>query len=198
MVGGTGLWAAGNHGFEFVSPQAGRQPHPAAAPFLPTIAATAAELRAALAGVEGVLVEDKALTISVHYRLVDPAAADEVRATAERIARAHGLRPSGGKLIVEIRPPVALDKGTAVIALAEELGDGSDDAAFLFAGDDVTDEDGFRRLRADHPRAVTVHVGSGHETAAEFTVPDVPAFRELLAALLASRAAPGTTEGAPH
>jgi trehalose-6-phosphatase len=44
--------------------------------------------------------------------------------------------------VLEIRPPVAADKGTAVRALVTRAGVG----LALYAGDDTTDLDGFRGL----------------------------------------------------
>ena len=190
MLALSGLAAAGNHGFELVGRDGQTRVHPDAVPFLSAVRAAAGELRDELAAIDGAQVEDKGPTVSVHYRRVDPAQAAEVRARARAAAARHGLRTGEGKLVVELRPPVAVDKGTAVLTLAEELGAGTPDTSLLFAGDDVTDEDAFRALRASHPHAVTVHVGTSVETAAEFAVPDAPAVRELLAALLASRAGP--------
>lgn len=187
MLAVPGLAAAGNHGFELVSPGGGARAHPAAAPYASALRAAVAELRDRLAGVEGALVEDKGPTISVHYRLVAPHAADAVRAAAQDVAATLGLRASGGKLVTEIRPPVAIDKGTAALALALELGGAVPSAGLFFAGDDTTDEDAFEQLRAHHPAAVTVHVGDREFTAAEFRVRDAPALRELLAALLRDR-----------
>jgi trehalose 6-phosphate phosphatase len=187
MVAVPALSAAGNHGFELVTPAGGARAHPEAAPYAAALGGAVADLRARLGGIEGAMVEDKGLTISVHYRLVAPPDAPRVRAAAAEVAAARGLRASDGKLITEIRPPVAVHKGTAVLALAEELGGGAPTAAFFFAGDDVTDEDAFEHLRARYPAAVTVHVGSRPDTAAEFRVPDAPALRELLAAVLRDR-----------
>jgi trehalose 6-phosphate phosphatase len=188
MVAVPGIWAAGNHGFEFARPGAEPQAHPDAAPYRAAVAAGAADLTAALAGVTGVLVEDKLLTISVHYRLVSPDAVPTVLAATERVARARNLRARGGKMVVELRPPLQVDKGSAVLALADELGASGAGASLLFAGDDVTDEDAFERLRAEHPHAVTVHVGDRLVTAAEFQLDDTAAFQALLAAVLADRA----------
>lgn len=189
LVGVIGLWAAGNHGFELIWPDGTSRAHPGAEPFRNAISDAVAALRAELFGIDGVLVEDKTLTISVHYRQVDPASVDRVRQTARRVADEHGLGAGDGKMIVEIRPPVAVNKGTAVLALIDELDGSSAGASIFFAGDDVTDEDAFIQLRAVHPRAVTVHVGAHAETAAEFRVRDIDAFRSLLAALLGDRSA---------
>ncbi|CAA9357568.1 MAG: Trehalose-6-phosphate phosphatase [uncultured Gemmatimonadaceae bacterium] len=187
MVALSGLAAAGNHGFELVGGDGESRVHPAAAPYLSAVRAAAADLREELASVEGAQVEDKGPTVSVHFRRVDPAHAGAVRDAARRAGVRHGLRTGDGKLVVELRPPVEVHKGTAVLTLADELGGGAPSASLLFAGDDVTDEDAFHALRGAHPRAVTVHVGASPHTAAEFAVPDAPALRAVLAAVLAAR-----------
>ena len=48
--------------------------------------------------------------------------------------------------MLEIRPPVRVDKGTAIAQLMQTLGASGDDTSILFAGDDLTDEDAFRLL----------------------------------------------------
>ena len=187
MVALSGLAAAGNHGFELVGGDGESRVHPAAAPHLSAVRAAAADLREELAPVEGAQVEDKGPTVSVHFRRVDPAHTGAVRDAARRAAARHGLRTGEGKLVVELRPPVEVNKGTAVLTLAAELGADTPSASLLFAGDDVTDEDAFHALRGAHPQAVTVHVGTNAHTAAEFAVPDTAAVRSLLAAVLAAR-----------
>jgi trehalose 6-phosphate phosphatase len=88
-------------------------------------------------------VEDKGLTVSFHYRGVDDEAA--ARAELEQVAdaaRAEGLLARFGRKVLELRPPIEADKGTAVQAL---LVDRRLRRA-LYAGDDTTDLDGFRGL----------------------------------------------------
>jgi len=88
-------------------------------------------------------VEDKGLTVSFHYRGVDDEAA--ARAQLEQVAeraRAQGLLARFGRKVLELRPPIEADKGTAVRAL---LVDRRLRRA-LYAGDDTTDLDGFRGL----------------------------------------------------
>ncbi len=103
-------------------------------------------------------VEDKALTVSFHYR--NAADQDAAVARADEIAvlaAEHGLRPRFGRKVLEIRPPVEADKGTAVRALVREAGV----SRALFAGDDTTDLDAFRGLReAGLELAVCVAVAS--------------------------------------
>ncbi len=88
-------------------------------------------------------VEDKGLTVSFHYREAEneDEALEYLEGVAER-ARAAGLVPRFGRKVLEIRPPVQADKGTAV---AQLLGDAGVNRA-LYAGDDTTDLDAFRAL----------------------------------------------------
>lgn len=88
-------------------------------------------------------VERKRLSASFHFRESgDPAAA---RASLEQVAAravAAGLRPRWGRMVLEIRPPVDADKGTAVKRLLERHAL----RRALYAGDDATDIDAFRGL----------------------------------------------------
>ena len=89
-------------------------------------------------------VESKAgVTLSFHFR----EASDEEDAAerAQEVARAAeeaGLKPHHGRKVVEVRPPVAVDKGTAVRRLLE----GRPVTRGMYAGDDTTDLDAFRGL----------------------------------------------------
>jgi trehalose 6-phosphate phosphatase len=88
-------------------------------------------------------VEDKGLTLSYHFR----GALDEAKARAEleevaRRAAAEGLVPRWGRKVLEIRPAVETDKGTAVRTLLRESGA----RRALYAGDDTTDLDAFQAL----------------------------------------------------
>jgi trehalose 6-phosphate phosphatase len=100
------------------------------------------EVRAGAAWPAGEI-EDKGLSVAFHYRSAtdEPAA----RAALERVAaRAEGvgLRPKFGRKVLEVRPPVDADKGTAIRRLIEEAGA----TRALYAGDDTTDLDAFRGL----------------------------------------------------
>jgi trehalose 6-phosphate phosphatase len=190
MVGVRNLWIAGNHGFEIQGPNGENFADESVLSHRAEIATAVARLEPRVRDMPGVLVENKTLTFSVHWRLADPAIAPRLREAVERVAQPLGLRITEGKCIFEVRPPAQIDKGTAVLALAERLTSGSGDASFMFAGDDVTDEDAIRALRAHHPRAVTVRIisdGAGAETGAEFSLRDTEAMRGFLEELAASR-----------
>jgi trehalose 6-phosphate phosphatase len=85
----------------------------------------------------------KRLTRAFHYRGAEDeeAAVAFLRGVAER-ALEEGLRPRWGRKVLEIRPPLAADKGTAVKGLLDAAGL----QRALYAGDDDTDLDAFRSL----------------------------------------------------
>jgi trehalose 6-phosphate phosphatase len=88
-------------------------------------------------------VEDKGLTVAFHWRQA-PDEDEAVRALQDIAGRAEsiGLEARWGRKVLELRPPVAADKGTAVHALLSARGL----RRALYAGDDTTDLDAFRGL----------------------------------------------------
>lgn len=160
-VGIDGVVYAGNHGLEMAGP-GWSWTHEEAARIAPVIARIAARLRQRLRRVPGVLIEEKGLTASVHYRRARPTHHEGVRLAVKEEVESRDdprLRVSSGKRVVEIRPNVIWDKGVAVRWLLERTY-GSEwhglTCAF-YIGDDVTDEDAFRALGED---AITVKVGT--------------------------------------
>ncbi len=163
ILEGTVAAVAGVHGLERRRGDGGivsASPHP-----------RLGEARAALEGfaktAPGVLVEDKGLAVTVHYRQA-PAARLDALALAKRLARKFGLRLQTGDMVAELKTPGA-DKGDAVTAFMAE-------APFkvgrpVFVGDDVTDEDGF--AAAANLGGFGVLVGPPRETAASYRLNDV-------------------------
>ncbi len=126
----------------------------------------------------GCLVEDKGLTVALHYRMA-PEAGAAARALAERLAAESGgaFRVQHGKMVAELRPE-GPDKGAVVAAFMEEPPFAG--RLPVFAGDDVTDEAGFAEVnrRGGHSVRVGSPVGP---TAARWQVPSVAALAEWLA-----------------
>jgi trehalose 6-phosphate phosphatase len=88
-------------------------------------------------------VEDKGLTVAFHWREApDEAEALRTLETVASRAESLGLEARWGRKVLEVRPPVAADKGTAVRALLSARGL----RRALYAGDDTTDLDAFRGL----------------------------------------------------
>jgi len=129
-------------------------------------------------------VEDKGLTVAFHWREADDEAA--ARRTLESIAeraQAEGLEARWGRKVLELRPPVAADKGTAARTLLAERGL----QRALYAGDDTTDLDAFRGLQGLE-LAVRVAVASaegpaGLRGAADLVVSSPAELLELLRTL---------------
>lgn len=128
-------------------------------PVTPPAAMTAAReaMKEFANGQSGLLIEDKDLTIALHYRKA-PALEKAVTAFAESlIARLdEGLVLQRGKMVVEIRPS-GPDKGTVIESFMAE-------APFIgripvFAGDDVTDENGFAAV--NRLGGHSIRVGNG-------------------------------------
>ena len=135
--------------------------------------------------------EDKGAIAALHWRgAPDEAAAERaVRQVAER-AEAAGLRTHWGRKVLEVRPPVDIDKGRGIRRLLRD----ADLRAAVYAGDDRTDIDAFDGLRTlvEQGRlgtAVCVGVRSDEtprelEEAADTLVDGTAGVRQLLEALL--------------
>jgi trehalose 6-phosphate phosphatase len=138
-----------------------------------------------------VRVEDKDAIAAFHWRgAPDEEAAESAVREIARQAEEQGFAVHWGRKVLEVRPPVRLGKGLGIAALLRE----TPVLAALYAGDDVTDIDAFRGLRAmvaDGSLEEAVCVGvSSEETPAELeqeadlTVDGPPGVRGLLEALL--------------
>lgn len=143
LVDIPGVYYMGNHGLETEGPDLSFL-HPDACKVAPTIKALCRELRSKLA-VRGIVVEDKGLTASMHYRL----ASKERAKKAKRILRGlvklrENIKLTQGKKVLEVRPNLTWDKGEGVSWLLKALGG---DILPIYMGDDKTDEDAFLRLK---------------------------------------------------
>jgi trehalose 6-phosphate phosphatase len=144
IVGLDELTYVGNHGFEVLRGGEGRpRPAPALAGHESDAATFAAGLDMEALGRAGLRTEDKAAIFALHWRgAADEAAAEREANEIAAAAEAAGLHTHRGRMVLELRPPVAIDKG---VGLASLLASTPLDAAF-YAGDDRTDADAFRAL----------------------------------------------------
>ena len=148
------------------------------------VSATWSGLRAKLKGT--------GVTGTIHYRLAPDqmGAAAQLEPVARAAAERHGLRPTLGRMIFEVRPALAVNKGTAIRDLAQDL----DRRGIVFFGDDLTDVDAFRAVRElrEVGEAATLRVGVlGPDTSPavlaeiDMSVDGVPACAATLIALAA-------------
>ena len=162
MVGVEGIYYAGNHGFEIEGPGL-RFTNPAARTARATIKDLASQLAAALDSITGVIIEDKGLSLSVHYRLVKEGEENVVAETFKRatspLLSEGKIRVTSGKKVWEARPPIDWHKGKAVetvrdkIKVLLKLGQ----LLTIYLGDDSTDEDAFKVMH--RPEGWSIFVG---------------------------------------
>ena len=164
-----GIWYSGSHGFELIAPD-GRHQHNDAAAAVPLLESAAADLRNELGHIPGVNVEHKRYAVAVHFRNVPPERVAQVVATTHRHGRRHGLRVTGGRKLVELRPDIDWDKGTALGWLGEQIHQAGR-VLPIYIGDDLTDEDAFDAIRFSGIGVVVRHDEDGDRaTAAQFAL----------------------------
>ncbi|KKW46656.1 trehalose-phosphatase [Candidatus Kaiserbacteria bacterium RIFCSPHIGHO2_02_FULL_59_21] len=169
---------AGNHGLEwFVNGKRGiaNVPRPAER----ALSKIRNLLRALEDRYQGVYLEDKRHSLSIHFRHARSrrhAIEREVQDAVRRAGAKH-LRVMGGIFIFNVLPRAGWDKGRASKAMYVRLRTAPRSIP-IFVGDDITDEDAFRALR----RGITVHVKNGKKvrTAANYSVRDVEEVRKFL------------------
>ena len=166
LTGVPGLLIAGNHGMEWLEPDAD-EAH--AAPGEASLRAHLDEVIAALPDLPGIVVEHKGVSASVHYRNApDPDATRSAILSALGDIEARGLRIGHGRMIVELRPVGLGDKGSAVHVIVERFGL----RGVVVMGDDITDLDMFRAVdelrAAGRIRGTIIGVGGAdHEAPGE-------------------------------
>jgi trehalose 6-phosphate phosphatase len=140
LVGLAEVVYFGNHGFEILR-EGEVEVTPEALPYLEKVQELENNARQELAPL-GAFVEEKGITASIHYRNAPPEVGEKSVDFVKREGERLGLRITVGRGVVEARPPIRADKGTAVRALVEEYRP----ERAMFLGDDTTDLDAFREL----------------------------------------------------
>jgi len=127
---------------------------------MPLLHSLGQEINLALAGIEGAWIEDKRLTLSLHYSLVDEAQFNRLNEIFNEIIKeplAHArIRVISNKKTYDIRPPGNWDKGKAIEFINKILFP-KNKPFMLFVGDDKTDYDAFRVVNTAH--GISVFVG---------------------------------------
>jgi trehalose-phosphatase len=144
-VGIRSFFYGGNHGLELAGPGLSFI-HPEARRLKPLVREIAGAARGVMRGLEGVLVEDKGLSLSLHYRRVPGPSLAPFRRRLLRMKEETAKGPflwRRGHKVWELVPRVGWDKGKAARLFLDHLG-----APFAVGiGDDATDEDLFRAIR---------------------------------------------------
>jgi len=182
----------GNHGGELLRPGATRpEVDPEVASWTARVREFAARVYTSEHQRVRIRSEDKEAIAAFHWRgAPDEEAAEAAAHEIAQLAQDEGLAIHWGRKVLEVRPPVPLDKGIGIARLLR----GVPLTAAVYVGDDTTDLDAFRELRAltqseTLANALCVAVGSDEappELAreADLTVDGTGGVRELLEALL--------------
>ncbi|MFC2001999.1 trehalose-phosphatase, partial [Chloroflexota bacterium] len=162
MVEIEGIYYAGNHGLEIEGPGL-KFTSPATEATRTIIKELVGRLSDKLNGVQGVIIEDKGLSLSVHYRLVKEAEENQVAEVFRQITTPllgkGKIRVSSGKKVWEVRPPIDWHKGKAVATIMQEVKAllKLEQLLTIYLGDDTTDEDAFQILH--RPQGWSIFVG---------------------------------------
>jgi len=182
-------WYAGNHGLEI---RVGDETfvHPNAEGTTDVVAELCGHIRSELADVDGAIVEDKGLTATVHYRMVeDEADVERVEDTVTAIADGtnDAVRVTAGRQILELRPDVDWDKGRAVEWMTETAYPSGSRPYRLYLGDDVSDEAAFGALASEETAVLVAE--EPRETDADYRISDPAAVASFLSRLADHRKA---------
>ncbi len=180
VVGFDNIIYGGNHGLELKGPGI-RFKSPVSKKHKAILEMINLALHKKLTPIKGALIENKGLSLTVHYRLVAPRQVPLVKTIFRQITAPHlrrneiCVRP--GKMVLEAFPPVDWDKGKAVQWLLRK-GESRWVGAFpVFIGDDLTDENAFKFLKDS---GLTVFVGRQKKSNAQYYVNDTDEVLDFL------------------
>ena len=163
----NGMIYAGNHGFEIEGPGLNFI-NPIADEIKPFFRVIKKVLTLALGSIKGVFIEDKGITLSVHYRQVEDDKVHDVESLVRRVISVPAMRGifkiTPGKKVYDVKPANSWDKGKAIRLLMKRFGKGGRKSGLfpIYLGDDVTDEDGFQVIEK-YGDGITIHVGDGQD-----------------------------------
>jgi trehalose-phosphatase len=174
-IGVDGVAYAGNHGFEIEAP--GLQfEHPQALRLRDALVELSAQIASRAACLEGVEVEHKGFTTSVHFRRASRSTSGRLAAVMREVVAANDKRfvIQDGRKVYEIRPRIDWNKGHAVRLLRIHLGLAAGIPVVI--GDDATDEDAFAAFHD----AITICVNPRQQSAARYSLADPDEVHEFL------------------
>jgi trehalose-phosphatase len=179
-----GLVLVGNHGLECLDSDCQRHFVAGIENFQADLDAVRNWISEEVPHTSGFVVEDKRLTIALHYRNANPSAATVIRTSLRKFLEREcpKLQILAGNKVDEVIPRNIGGKGSAVRWLLDSNAESNPIPVYI--GDDVTDEDAFFALRDD---GVTVRVGALQRSWARYRVNGpadvVAALSDLVSAL---------------
>lgn len=150
------MFYVGLHGLDIITPDGERASCQVGREVVASLRSLRESFAAPVSEVPGMFLEDKGLSIALHFRLAQTEQASAVTSGFVRVASSY--RETGipleilhGKEVIEVKA-MGRNKGKAVTELLDRYGRG---ALPIYLGDDVTDETAFESLK---PQGITVLV----------------------------------------
>ncbi|MCM8787358.1 MAG: trehalose-phosphatase [Candidatus Omnitrophica bacterium] len=173
---------AANHGLEIEGPKI-KFKYPTSSKYKHILKNIRNKLKINLSTIKGTFIEDKGLSLSLHYRLVKKNNIPKVKKILHQATAAYKkvnkIKIKKAKKAFEITPPVVWNKGRAMLWLLEKLNAGftKKETMPIYLGDDLTDEDAFEVL---HNKGITIFVGRPKKTEAQYYLKNTQEVRNFL------------------
>jgi trehalose 6-phosphate phosphatase len=173
------IFLAGFHGFE-IEGRGERFTHPDIGNARAHAHGIAAALEPFVAPVPGAFIEDKGLSIVLHFREASPEDRTTVTSTFDRVVQREvsvgHVRVMRGACMLEVLPNIDWNKGNAVAWIRDRASGGGPPLFTVYIGDDVTDEDAFRAVDGHGLRIAA----SDRVTGADYVVDGPTAVEQIL------------------
>lgn len=186
IIGLKGIIYSGNHGLEIEGPKIKFEPL-VSLRYKAILEQIKNDLNKRLSSINGAFVEDKGLSLSLHYRLVDKKNIPQVKTIFHETIILYLVRNKikikTGKMVLEMRPPSEWDKGKIVLWLLvrQKFALKDKDVVPIYIGDDTTDEDAFKVLKNN---GITIFVGKPKPSYAQYYLKDTNEVKEFLKRIL--------------
>ncbi len=140
---------AGSHGFDVKGLKGSGFSFQKGKEFLPALNNAEKKLKQLLSPIPNCQVERKEFSIAIHYRRVRQDHLGQIENTVDKVnTEFDSLKKNKGKKIFELQPDIDWDKGKALLWLMDKLELKEASTIPFYIGDDVTDEDAFKVLKA--------------------------------------------------
>ncbi|XP_058815517.1 uncharacterized protein LOC131679020 [Topomyia yanbarensis] len=178
-IGIDNIVYSGNHGLEVLYPDGTRHNQGISKELADNFTKMVAQLTTELAH-NGAWVENKKVSLTFHYRQVDPALVPDLEAKVKHVIESYGYRANMAHAAVEGKPPITWNKGLAAeYILKSNFDENWKCRKVIFAGDDTTDEDVMKAIKGTG-RSFRVTKNANIATNADFIIPSVRSVYHLL------------------
>ncbi|MFH1397412.1 MAG: trehalose-phosphatase [Candidatus Omnitrophota bacterium] len=177
---------SGNHGLEIEGPKI-RYLSRVSAEYRKILDRIKDELGQKIDSFPGAFIEDKGLSLTLHFRLVNPIQLPLVKTAFHEAVILHlvanKIKIKAGKMVLEVRPVSEWDKGKVVLWLLfrQKFAGAKAKVLPVYIGDDITDEDAFKALQH---LGITIFVGKPKSSYAHYYLRNPDEVKDLLGRII--------------